>query len=323
MRIRVLTIFPELFPPFLATSLVGRAVERGLLEVSVHDLREWTLDRHRSVDDEPYGGGGGMVMTAPPWLRAVAELAPPAGDGSGGAADGAAKDEAGSAWRVLLSPQGRRLDDAKVRELAARGDLLLLCGRYEGIDERVRRSVVDEELSIGDYVLSGGELAAMVVIETVSRQVPGVVGLAESVVQDSFRAGLLDHPQYTRPPEVAAPDGSVLTVPPVLVSGDHAAIERWRRREALRSTLEKRPELLATADLDAEDRRLLAELRSAQDDREEDEKDRQTGAARGPEARDKCTACYAVAAYAIIEVLTVGETSHDQAPGDRRQLSAE
>ena len=201
MRIRVLTIFPELFAPFLATSLVGRAVERGLLEVEVHDLREWTLDRHRSVDDEPYGGGGGMVMTAPPWLRAVAALAPR--PQAGGAADGARP----ASWRVLLSPQGRRLDDAKVRELADRGDLLLLCGRYEGIDERVRRSVVDEEVSIGDYVLSGGELAAMVVIEALSRQVPGVVGLADSVEQDSFRSGLLDHPQYTRPPEVEAPDG--------------------------------------------------------------------------------------------------------------------
>ena len=254
MRIRVLTIFPELFAPFLATSLVGRAVAGGLLEIEVHDLRDWTLDRHRSVDDEPYGGGGGMVMAAPPWLRAVEALAPrrPEGGEGGGT----------QSWRVLTSPQGRRLDDAKVRELAARGELLLLCGRYEGVDERVRESVVDEELSIGDYVLSGGELAAMVVIEAVSRQVPGVVGLADSVVRDSFRAGLLDHPHYTRPPEVEAPDGRVLGVPPVLLSGDHAAIERWRRREALRATLEKRPELLAPADLDDEDRRLLAALRA-------------------------------------------------------------
>jgi len=261
MRIQVLTIFPELFEPFVATSLVGRATERGLLRIEVHDLREHAEDRHRSVDDEPYGGGGGMVMTAPPWLRAVAALAPQAG----GAADGARP----ASWRVLLSPQGRRLDDAKVRELADRGDLLLLCGRYEGIDERVRRSVVDEEVSIGDYVLSGGELAAMVVIEALSRQVPGVVGLADSVEQDSFRSGLLDHPQYTRPPEVEAPDGSVMTVPPVLLSGDHAAIERWRRRQALRATLAKRPELLAAADLDAEDRRTLAEL-GAETDEEQD-----------------------------------------------------
>jgi len=232
VRIQVLTIFPELFAPFLATSLVGKAIQKGLLEVEVHDLRRWSEDRHRSVDDEPYGGGGGMVMTAPPWLRAVRALS-----------------EGRTPWRVLLSPQGRRLDEEGVRRLAARDDLLLLCGRYEGLDERVRLLAVDEELSIGDYVLSGGELPAMVLIEALSRQVPGVVGLAGSVERDSFRAGLLDHPHYTRPPGV---DG--LEVPPVLLSGDHAAIERWRRREALRATWEKRPDLLAQAELTPEER---------------------------------------------------------------------
>jgi tRNA (guanine37-N1)-methyltransferase len=187
------------------------------------------------------------VMTAPPWIRAVRALSE---EGQAGGTGGARP------WRVLMSPQGRRLDDAGVRELAARGDLLLLCGRYEGIDERVRATVVDEEVSIGDYVLSGGELPAMVVIEAVSRQVPGVVGLADSVVRDSFRAGLLDHPHYTRPPEVEG-----LAVPPVLLSGDHAAIERWRHREALRSTLAKRPDLLAGRELAPQDRELLDELR--------------------------------------------------------------
>lgn len=245
MRIEVLTIFPELFAPFLATSLVGKAIEKGLLEVRVHDLREFTEDRHRSVDDEPYGGGGGMVMTAPPWIRAVRAVA---GEVSGGA------------WRVLLSPQGARLDDAKVRQLAGRGNLVLLCGRYEGIDERVRQTVVDEEISIGDYVLAGGELPALVLIEALSRQVPGVVGLADSVENDSFRGGLLDHPHYTRPPVVEG-----LAVPEVLISGDHAKIRRWRQREALRATLEKRPDLLerpeALAGLSAERRRDLAELR--------------------------------------------------------------
>ena len=165
MRVQVLTIFPELFGPFLATSLVGRAIEKGILDVQVHDLRAFTEDRHRSVDDEPYGGGGGMVMTAQPWMRAVRALS---------GVEGETKP-----WRVLLSPQGARLDDAKVRELADRGDLLLMCGRYEGIDERVRMTVVDEEVSIGDYVLSGGELPAMVLIEAMSRQVPGVVKLAD------------------------------------------------------------------------------------------------------------------------------------------------
>jgi tRNA (guanine37-N1)-methyltransferase len=223
MRIRILTIFPELFGPFLATSLVGRAIEKGLLDVEVHDLRGFTEDRHRSVDDEPYGGGGGMVMMAPPWIKAVRTVA------EGG-------------WRILLSPQGSRLDETKVRELAAKGaerGLVLMCGRYEGIDERVRRTVVDEEVSIGDYVLSGGELPAMVLIEAVSRQVPGVVKLADSVEQDSFRSGLLDYPHYTRPPVVEG-----LAVPEVLTSGDHAAIRRWREREALRATREKRPDLL-------------------------------------------------------------------------------
>lgn len=225
MRVQVLTIFPELFAPFLRTSLVGRAIEKGILEVGVHDLRDWTEDRHRSVDDEPYGGGGGMVMTAPPWLRAVRGLS--------------GENPEARPWRVLLSPQGARLDDAKVRELAGRGDLILLCGRYEGIDERVRATVVDEEVSIGDYVLSGGELPALVLIEALSRQIPGVVQLADSVEQDSFRNGLLDHPHYTRPPVVEG-----LAVPEVLLSGNHAAIRRWRDLEALRATREKRPDLL-------------------------------------------------------------------------------
>jgi tRNA (guanine37-N1)-methyltransferase len=225
MRVQVLTIFPELFEPFLRTSLVGRAIEKGILEVGVHDLRGWTEDRHRSVDDEPYGGGGGMVMTAAPWLRGVRGLS---GEG-----------EEARPWRILMSPQGARLDDAKVRELAGRGDLLLLCGRYEGIDERVRRTVVDEEVSIGDYVLSGGELPALVLIEALSRQIPGVVQLADSVEQDSFRNGLLDYPHYTRPPVIEG-----MAVPEVLLSGNHAAIRRWRDLEALRATREKRPDLL-------------------------------------------------------------------------------
>jgi tRNA (guanine37-N1)-methyltransferase len=244
MRVQVLTIFPELFGPFLATSLVGRAIEKGLLEARVHDLRDFTEDRHRSVDDEPYGGGGGMVMMAPPWIKAVRAVSGPA------------------SWRVLLSPQGRRLDEAKVRELADRGDLVLLCGRYEGIDERVLATVVDEEVSIGDYVLSGGELPAMVLIESVSRQIPGVVGLAESVERDSFRQGLLDHPHYTRPPVVEG-----LGVPEVLLSGHHAEIQRWRDREALRATLAKRPDLLerpeVRASLTREQRRELMELNAA------------------------------------------------------------
>lgn len=238
MRIQVVTIFPELFEPFFSTSLLGRARAKGLLEVTVHDLRDFTLDRHRSVDDEPYGGGGGMVMTAPPWLRAVRELE---GETPG--------------WRVLLSPQGIPLTETKVRELAGRERLMLLCGRYEGLDERVRQRVVDEEVSIGDYVLSGGELPAMVLIEAVSRQLPGVVGREESVERDSFRCGLLDFPHYTRPQVVEG-----LEVPQVLLSGHHAEIETWRLRRALEATLRKRPDLLAKAELGAVEKRQLREL---------------------------------------------------------------
>src|SRR5436305_12543684 len=241
MRVDVLTIFPELLAPFLAASLIGKAREKGLLEVRVHDLRSVTEDRHRSVDDEPYGGGGGMVMTAPPWIRAVRAVSEEGEEGP---------------WRVLVWPQGARLDEAKVRERGEKSELVLLCGRYEGIDERVRLTVVDEEVSIGDYVLSGGELPAMVLIEALSRQVPGVVGFADSVANDSFRAGLLDHPHYTRPPVVEG-----LAVPEVLTSGDHAAIRRWRDREALRATEEKRPDLLERPEvvsrLTREQRRLL------------------------------------------------------------------
>lgn len=240
MRIQILTIFPELFGPFLETALLGRARERGLLSVEVRDLRDWSADRHRSVDDEPFGGGGGMVMTAPPWLAAVRAL-------SAGAAP----------WRILMSPQGRRLDEAAVRELAGREDLLLLCGRYEGVDERVRQTVVDEEISVGDFVVSGGELPAMLLVEALSRQVPGVVQRTDSVERDSFRVGLLDFPHYTRPAEVEG-----MAVPPVLLSGDHAAIERWRELAALRATYEKRPDLLATAPLSPAQRRELDRLRA-------------------------------------------------------------
>ena len=249
MWIGVVTIFPELFGEFLATSLIGRARQSGKLEIEVRDLRDFTDDPHRVVDDEPYGGGGGMVMMAPPWIRAVRSV----GEGR-------------PAWRVLLSPQGCRLNEAVVRELARRPDLILLCGRYDGVDERVREAVVDEEISIGDYVLSGGELPAMVLIEALSRQVPGVVGLAESVERESFRDGLLDFPHYTRPAEFEG-----RAVPPVLLSGDHGAIERFRRREALRATLRKRPDLLETAMLSAADRRELADLRTGEPGPEADD----------------------------------------------------
>jgi tRNA (guanine37-N1)-methyltransferase len=196
------------------------------------------------TDDAPFGGGAGMVMKPEPIFAAVEAL----------------KAESPGASVVLLSPQGRVWNQALVREYGARPGLILLCGRYEGVDERVREALVDEEVSIGDYVLTGGEVAAMVVVETLAREVPGVVGQAASVEQDSFYAGLLDHPHYTRPADFRGRE-----VPEVLLSGDHAAIVRWRRREALRQTLRKRPDLLERAELSAGDRRLLEELKGGDD----------------------------------------------------------
>jgi tRNA (guanine37-N1)-methyltransferase len=222
MRFDVVTIFPELIEAFSGVSLIGRARSKGVLEIVSHDPREFTEDRHNSVDDEPYGGGGGMVMTALPLLSAIRTV-----------------DPEHRAIRILMSPQGERLDEALVSELALEETLVLVCGRYEGVDERVRQLVIDREVSIGDYVLSGGELAAMVLIEAVSRKIEGVVGLAASVENDSFRDGLLDHPHYTRPAEVEG-----RSVPAELLSGNHAEIERWRRGKAIEATLDKRPDMI-------------------------------------------------------------------------------
>jgi tRNA (guanine37-N1)-methyltransferase len=221
MRIDVFTIFPSIFEGPLSASLLGRAVEGGLLEVRVHDLRDWSTDRHRTVDDESYGGGPGMVMKPEPFFAAVESLDPDRGRA------------------LLLSPAGRRLDQALVRELAAEPHLTLLSGRYEGVDERVVEGLPAEEVSIGDYVLSGGEVPALVVIEAVTRLIPGVIGKEESHERDSFaEPGELDHPHYTRPPEFRG-----MAVPEVLRSGDHGAIERWRRDAAREKTRRNRPDL--------------------------------------------------------------------------------
>jgi tRNA (guanine37-N1)-methyltransferase len=222
VRIDVLTIFPGIFESPLRESLLGKAIETGLLEVRVHDIREHATGPHRQVDDESYGGGPGMVMKAEPVLVAVDAL----GEGT---------------KRVLvLSPAGRRLDQPLVRELAAEPWLVLVCGRYEGLDERVVEGLPAEEVSIGDYVLSGGEVPALVLLEAVTRLVPGVIGREESHERDSFGAeGLLDHPHYTRPPELRG-----MRVPEVLLSGNHAEIERWRREAALEKTRRNRPDLL-------------------------------------------------------------------------------
>ena len=235
MRIEIVTIFPELFDLPLRTSIIGRAAERGIVEFGVHDLREHGLGRHRSVDDEPYGGGAGMVMRPEPLFAAIEPLR-----------------EAG-AEVVLMDPAGERLTDALARQLAGRPHLALISGRYEGIDERVR-TVVDREVSIGDYVLTGGELPALVLIDAVVRLVPGAIQEA-SHAGDSFATGLLEHPQYTRPEDFGG-----LRVPDVLLSGHHGEVDRWRRREALRRTLERRPDLIEAADLSEADRRLLDEL---------------------------------------------------------------
>jgi len=241
VKFDIVTIFPVMVGAGLAEGVVGRGIERGLLDVRIHDLREHTVDRHRTVDDVPYGGGPGMVMKPEPLMRAVDAIR-----ATRGVPDAV----------VLLSPQGRLLTQAEVVRLGGLRHVVLLCGRYEGIDERVRQLVATEELSIGDYVLSGGELPALVVVDAVSRLVPGVVGDRQSVDEDSFSRGLLDHPHYTRPAEVAGH-----AVPEVLLSGHHAEVRRWRRQMALRRTLERRPALLDTAELDDEQRALLDEIR--------------------------------------------------------------
>jgi tRNA (guanine37-N1)-methyltransferase len=245
MRFDVVTIFPAMIRQALAAGVVGRAIDRGTLSVTVHDLRDFTTDRHRVVDDVPYGGGPGMVLKPEPLFRAL---------------DAVEAIDESRPTVLLTSPQGTVLTQAVVGRLARQPRLVLLCGRYEGVDERVR-SRVDEEISIGDYVLSGGELPALVVIDAVARMIPGVVGDEQSVAEDSFGRGLLDFPHYTRPAEIAAPgSGGVMKVPDVLVSGNHAEIRRWRKREALARTLARRPDLLAHAELDEEERKLLREI---------------------------------------------------------------
>jgi tRNA (guanine37-N1)-methyltransferase len=240
VKIDIVTIFPKMMEGPLSEGIVGRAADRGLLDIRVHDLRAHTTDRHRLVDDMPFGGGPGMVLKAEPLFAAVEHI----------------RAERGAPAAVILtSPDGRRFRHADAVRLSALGHIVVLCGRYEGVDERVREHLSTEAISIGDYVLSGGELPALVIADAVARLVPGVVGDEESVARDSFARGLLDYPQYTRPAEYRG-----MGVPPVLLSGHHRDIERWRRREALARTLERRPDLLADATLDSEDRALLLEL---------------------------------------------------------------
>ncbi|MHB8404175.1 MAG: tRNA (guanosine(37)-N1)-methyltransferase TrmD [Gammaproteobacteria bacterium] len=240
MAIQVVTLFPEMLDALLAFGVTGRAVQRGLLKVQGWNPRDYTTDRHRSVDDRPFGGGPGMVMKVEP-LRAAIR---------------AARAAAGPQARVIfLSPQGQRFEQQDAQRLAASAAAVLVAGRYEGVDERVIETEVDEELSIGDYVLSGGELAALVIIDALARLLPGALNDAESAAEDSFMHGLLDYPHYTRPEEV---DGR--RVPPVLMSGDHAAIRRWRRQQTLGRTWLRRPELLEKLELSADERSWLDEF---------------------------------------------------------------
>ena len=237
MRIDILTIFPAMFRGPFEESIVKRAVEKGLVDIHIHDIRQWASDRHRTVDDYPYGGGPGMVMKPEPLFAAVEAVL-------------AEAPERGPI--VLLTPQGRLFRQEVVGELAREQRLVLICGHYEGVDARVHQHLATDEISIGDYVLSGGELPAMVVVDAVVREIPGVLGAPDASAEESFARGLLEYPQYTRPADFRG-----LTVPEVLLSGNHGEIARWRRRESLLRTAQRRPDLLAQAELTEEERRWL------------------------------------------------------------------
>ncbi len=242
LRIDVISIFPDMFAPVLRTGMPGRAIAKGLVTLNVIDLREYARDKHRSTDDAPYGGGSGMVMMVEPLVRALTAIDASQGRGR----------------RILLSPAGKPLQQSHVQEFSQLQHIVLICGRYEGVDERLGH-YIDEEVSIGDFVLSGGELPAMALIDAVTRLVPGVLNNENSCQEESFQQGLLEYPQYTRPFEF---DGHV--VPSVLLSGNHEEIRRWRRRMSLLRTRDRRPELFRLFGLNAEDRQLLAEARAGE-----------------------------------------------------------
>ncbi|MBC9783377.1 tRNA (guanosine(37)-N1)-methyltransferase TrmD [Heliobacterium chlorum] len=243
MKIDVLTIFPDMFKGPMETSIIGRAQGKGIVSIQTHDVRDYTDNKHRRVDDTPFGGGAGMVMMAQPFFDALEKIL-----------DAKAGEKAPDTRVVLLTPQGKTFDQAKARELSQIPRLVMLCGRYEGIDDRVRQVWVDEELSIGDYVLTGGELAAMVIIDAVVRLLPGALGDESSAEEESFSDGLLEYPQFTKPAQFRG-----LEVPPVLLSGHHASIRRWRRKESLKRTYQVRPELLKERNFDFDDQVLMAE----------------------------------------------------------------
>ena len=242
MKIKILTLFPEMFGPVFSASILGRAQAQGLMEFSVTDIRPFSACKHKNTDDYPFGGGAGMVMMAQPILDAMRAVT---GEGFRGK-------------RIYLGPRGKPLTTVLAKELAREEELVLLCGHYEGVDQRALDACIDEEISIGDYILTGGELAAMVLTDCVARFVPGVLGSAESAGEESFSDGLLEYPQYTRPRELEG-----MAVPEVLLGGDHAKIRAWRRRESLKATLRCRPDLLKTAVLSPADQKTLKELEEA------------------------------------------------------------
>ncbi|HHX42700.1 MAG TPA: tRNA (guanosine(37)-N1)-methyltransferase TrmD [Chloroflexi bacterium] len=251
MHFDILTLFPGLFDCVFEESIVRRAVDAGLVSIAIHNIRDYALDKHHVTDDTPYGGGGGMVMKPEPILGALEAVV---------GAELVARQKATGNVEVpivLLTPAGRLFRQEIARQYERHGRVVLICGRYEGVDERVSALAVTDEISIGDYVLSGGEIPAMAIVEAVTRLVPGVLGDMRAVIEDSHASGLLEYPHYTRPAEFRG-----LGVPPILLSGDHARVARWRREQALRRTLERRPDLLEGADLSDADRRFLARLRA-------------------------------------------------------------
>ncbi len=245
MRVDILTIFPEIFQCWLGSSILKRAIERELVDIRVHNIRDYTHDKHHTVDDYPYGGGAGMIFKPEPVFETVEAVK-------------AAVSEEGALPIIMLTPQGRLFSQQVAAELAGQRNMVLICGRYEGVDARVHEHLVTDEISIGDYVLSGGETAAMVVMDAVVRLIPGVLGSEESALDDSHVAGLLEYPQYTRPAEYRG-----WPVPEVLLSGNHAQIARWRREQSIRRTLERRPELLEKAALTSKERQLVESLRNS------------------------------------------------------------
>lgn len=246
MQFDIFTILPEVFPPYLESSMLLRARQRGLIDVRVHNIRDYTHDKHHMTDDTPYGGGGGMVMKPEPVFEAVESVL---------------RRDSGQPSLlpvpvILLTPQGRVFNQRIAEELSRHERIALLCGRYEGVDERIREHLATDEISVGDYVLTGGELPALLMIDAIARLIPGVLGDPDGAQDDSHSMGLLEYPHYTRPPEFRG-----WGVPEVLLSGDHAKIETWRREQALLRTLNKRPDMLLTADLSEADKKYLTELR--------------------------------------------------------------